>query len=60
MKKRAISITDSGPPAEELVSDIEQFSDHASTSLVDEEGEVSDLESVGPDREELLDVDQDY
>ena len=44
-------------PVEELAAESDQFSDRAS-SLVDE-GEVSDLESTGPDREELLDVDQE-
>ena len=57
-KKRAVTIIGSGHPADEPVSDSERFSDHASTSI-DEEGEVSDLESAGPDHEELVDVDQE-
>ena len=44
-------------PVEEAAAESDQFSDWAS-SLADE-GEVSDLESTGPDREELLDVDQE-
>ena len=53
----ATSLTSSGVPVEELVSDAEQFSDRASSYA--DEGEVSDLESTGPDREELLDVSQE-
>ena len=45
-------------PSDESVSDVEQFSDHAS-SHIQEEGEVSDLESVGPNCEELVHVDQE-
>ena len=44
-------------PVEEPAAESDQFSDRAS-SLADE-GEVSDLESTGPDREELLDLDQE-
>ena len=57
LKKRATSLTGSGVPVEEPASDAEQFSDQASSYA--DEGEVSDLESTGPDREELLDVDQE-
>ena len=42
----------------EPVSDEDQLSDHPSPSL-DEEGELSDIQSTGPDQEELLDVDQE-
>ena len=44
-------------PVEEPAAESEQFSDRAS-SLADE-GAVSDCESTGPDREELLDMDQE-
>ena len=54
-KKHAASITGSGHQADEPVSDTEPFSDHASASP-DEEDEV---ESAGPDHEELVDVDQE-
>ena len=57
-KKRATSLTGALVPAEEPVSDGEHFRDHGS-SHEDKEGEVSDLESSGPDREELVDVDQE-
>ena len=52
MKNRATSLTGTG-------TDDRQFSDNASLAYIDEEGEVSDLESAGPDREELVDVDQE-
>ena len=54
------STTLTGVPAsqKELVSDKDQPSDHPSPSL-DEEGEFSDIQSTGPDQEELLDVDQE-
>ena len=48
-KKRATSLTGAGVPAEEPVSDGEQFSDRAS-SHVEEGGEVADLESSGSER----------
>ena len=43
LKKQATSLISPGAPAEEPVSDGEQFSNHISASPVDEEGEVSDL-----------------
>ena len=55
-KKWTTSLTGAAVPAEESVSDGEQFSPHASNH-VDEEGEVTDLESS--DCEELVDVDQE-
>ena len=58
LKKCATSLTSARVPVEEPVSDGEQFSDHASSHM-DEESEVSDMESSGPDSEELLDVDQE-
>ena len=51
------SLTGAEVPVEEPVSEAEQFSDHASSYA--DESEVSDLQSSGPDREELLDVDQE-
>ena len=57
MKKLATSLTGSGVPVEEPAADAEQFSDRPSSHA--DEGEVFDLESFGPDREELLDVDQE-
>ena len=56
-KQSATSCPGSVAPVEEPAVESDQFSDRAS-SLADE-GEVSDLESTGPDREELLDVDQE-
>ena len=56
-KQSATSRPGSVVPVEELAAESDQFSDPAS-SLADE-GEVSDLESTGPDREEPLDVDQE-
>ena len=44
-------------PVEEPAVESDQFSDRASSFA--DEGEVSDLESTGPDREKLLDVDQE-
>ena len=55
IKKCAMSLTGSGVPVEEPAADAEQFSDCASSYA--DEGEVSDLESSGPDQEELLYVD---
>ena len=57
LKQSAISLPSSAVPVEEPAVESDQFSDRAS-SLADE-GEVSDMESTGPDREELLDVDQE-
>ena len=56
-KQSSTSRPGSVVPFEEPAAESDQFSDCAS-SLADE-GEVSDLESTGPDREELLDVDQE-
>ena len=56
-KQSATSLPGSAVPIEEPSVESDQFSDRAS-SLADE-GEVSDLESTGPDREELLEVDQE-
>ena len=53
-KKSAMSLSSSRVPAEELAADTQQLSDRASSYA--DEGEVSDLESSGPDQEELLDV----
>ena len=49
------AVSASGRPK---VSDEDRFSDHPSPRL-DEEGELSDIQSIGPDQEELLDVDQE-
>ena len=54
-KQSSTSPPGSVVPVEEPAAESDQFSDRGS-SLADE-GEVSDLESTGPDREELLDVD---
>ena len=54
-----MSLTSATAPAEEPVSDEECLSDHVSPSL-EEEGELSDAQSTGPDHEELLDVDQEF
>ena len=56
-KQSSTSHPSSVVPVEEPAAESDQFSDRAS-SLADE-GEVSDLESTGSDREELLDVDQE-
>ena len=56
-RKCSTSLASAGVPVEELVPDADQFSDRASSHA--DEGEVSDLESSGPDWEELLNVDQE-
>ena len=43
---------------EDFASEDDQFSDHPDLSL-DEEGELSEVLSVGPDRKELVDTDQE-
>ena len=53
LKPQATSLTGASAPADEPVSDFEPFSDHAS-SYEEEEGEVFDLESAGPDRERAI------
>ena len=53
-KQSTTSLPGSAVPVEEPSVESDQFSDRAS-SLADE-GEVSDLESFGPDREELLET----
>ena len=58
IKKSATSLSGSVAPVEELAAESEQFSDRASSYA--DEGEVSDLETTGPGREELLDVDQEF
>ena len=55
---RSTSLTRVPAPSDEPVSDEEHLSDHASPSL-DEEGELSDTQSTGPDHEDVLDVDQE-
>ena len=57
VKKLATSLTGSGVSVEEPAADVEQFSDRALGYAG--EGEVSVLESSGPDRDELVDVDQE-
>ena len=57
IKQSSTSLSGSVAPVEEPVAESEQFSDRASS--LDDEGEVSDCESTGPDREELLDMDQE-
>ena len=57
-KNRALSLTGATAPSDYPASDEEHMSDHVSSSPV-EEGELSDAQSTGPDREELLDVDQE-
>ena len=49
-------LTGTTAPSDEPDLDIEHFGFHASPTHVDKDREVSDLESVCPDREELLDV----
>ena len=56
-KQSAMSLSGSVAPVEEPAVESEQFSDRASSCA--DEGVVSDLESTGPDHEELLDVDQE-
>ena len=56
-KQSVTSLTSSVVPVEEPAAESDQFS-HQASSLADE-GELSDLESTGPDCEELLDVDQE-
>ena len=56
-KQGARSLPGSAVPVEEPAVESDQFSDRA-PSLADE-GEVSELESTGPDHEQLLDVDQE-
>ena len=53
---RSTSLTGVPTSQDEPVSDEDQLSDHPSPSL-DEEGELSGIQSTGPDQEELLDVD---
>ena len=55
---RTTSLTGVPASQDELVSDEDQLSDHPSPSL-DEEGALSDIQSTGPDQEELFDVDQE-
>ena len=57
LKQNDTSLPGSAVPVEEPAVELDQFSDRAS-SLADE-GELSDMESTGPDHEELLDVDQE-
>ena len=57
IKKSATSLSGSVAPVEEPAAESEQFNDRASTYA--DEGEVSVLESIGPDRDEFLDVDQE-
>ena len=56
-KQSATSLSGSVAPVEEPAVESEQFNDRASSCA--DEGEVSDLESTGPDHEELLYVDQE-
>ena len=55
---RYISLTGVPASQDEPVSNEDQLSDHPSPSL-DEGGELSDIQSTGPNQEELLDVDQE-
>ena len=56
-KKRSSTITGPTVPVEEPASEAGNISDR--TSSITDEGEVSDLESTGPDQDELLDGDQE-
>ena len=53
-----MSLTGATAPTEEPVSDEDHLSDHLSHSI-EVEGELSEVQSTGPDCEELLDVDQE-
>ena len=56
-KQSSTSHPGSVAPVEDPVAESDQFSDRASS--LDDEGEVSDCVSTSPDREELLDMDQE-
>ena len=56
-KQSTTSLSGSVAPVEEPAVESDQFSGRASS--VADEGQISDIESTGPDREELLEADQE-